>query len=253
MKNKVIIAAACSLLPLLAAAQSGPADISPRPKKVTLREGYAIWPFRVTVDLGDRDLRRRVYDLPEYAHKSAYELDIRQDGATIKAVTVQALEYAKTSLAQMTAACDTVTCCTILDYPDEEYRVRQVDTSEGEWDLERLLLQVDFARFAKQNVVRIDGEPGRFGSDGVKTLKDYGVKYYINIEWVPEGGRRAHSLDLSSVSAPFGAAMKEIDRMPSLKANVLVLKNTIGRLSDGQLTNIVRYARERGVIIEEHN
>ena len=254
MIRKILVSASLLMLSVLAQAQSGPSDIRPVPKESQVRDGIAVWPFRVSVDLGDRDLRRRVYSLPDFAHRAAYEITVGQDGARISAVTVEALDRAQTSLAQMIAVSDSVRFCHILDYPDTEFRVRHVDMGDGSgWDLERLLLYVDFAHSEKQNVLRIDGDPSALSADEMRRLIDYATSKFVTVEWVPEGGRRVRDVDVAALGAPFGGVMKEIDGMAERKANVLVLRNAFGLISDDQLASIVRYASKRGVIVEEYN
>ena len=254
MIRKILVSASLLMLSFLAQAQSGPSDIRPVPKEYQVKDGVAVWPFRVVVDLGDRDLRRRVYHLPDYAHKAAYEITVGADGARISAVTVEALDHAKTSLAQMVAVSDSIRYCHVLDYPGSEFRVRHVDLNDGgAWDVDRLILYVDFAHSEKQNILRIDGDPRSFSESDIRRLTSYADSRYVSVEWVPDGGRRVRDLDVSALDDTFGSIMEEIDRMASLKANVLVLRNASGLVSDGQLANIVRYAASLGVIVEEHN
>ena len=253
MVKRIFVLASLLMLPLLASAQAGPSDIHPAPKEYQVKDGVAVWPFRVVVDLGDRDLRRRVYHLPDYAHKAAYEITVGADGARISAVTVEAFDHAKTSLAQMVAVSDSIHYCHVLDYPGSEFRVRYVDLDDGAWDVDRLILYVDFAHSEKQNILRIDGDPRSFSESDIRRLTSYADSRYVSVEWVPDGGRRVRDLDVSALDDTFGSIMKEIDRMASLKANVLVLRNASGLVSDGQLANIVKYAASLGVIVEEHN
>ena len=195
--KRLIVTIAVSLVGAFCFAQAGPADISPLPKESSVSEGFIVWPYKVSVDLGDRDLRRRVYHLPEFAHKAAYEITVDADGVVIKAVTVEALFYAQTSLSQMMARSDTLQRCHILDWPAAEVRVRSVDLCDGSvWNIERLLYQVDFARFEKRNVLRVVGSPAAFAPEQVERLAEYAGKNYVTVEWVPGTGHVNESITL---------------------------------------------------------
>lgn len=184
MNTRVIIAAIAALLPAVAFAQASPRDITPAPKEVSVSDGTVAWPFPVEVYLGDRDFRRRVYHLPEFAHKEAYEIIVSRDGVVINAVTDKSLFYAKNSLAQMIAASDTLSCCHIIDYPEKEVRPRDVFVNEYDRTLDRVLLHLEMARFAKNNVLRIHGNRDAYPASERARVDELAKQYFVEPVWI---------------------------------------------------------------------
>ena len=183
MRHILVILAALALSAGAATAQSTPACITPAPKEVTLQDGVLAWPFRILVNLGDRDFRRRVYHLPEFAHKEAYEIIVGPDVVTVNAVTDKAYFYARLSIAQMVATCDTLRCCHIIDYPDEEVRGTELRFGPGEKSAGRVLSFLERTRFEKGNLLTVYADEEDFTAEERREIADTALKYYITLRY----------------------------------------------------------------------
>lgn len=126
----------------VAAAAGGPEDILPAPARVIAAEGVAVYRTPEIV-IGSKSFRKATAALPGFAREEAYRISVSRKGIRIEANTEAGAFYARQSLAQMRRESDTLTCCTIFDYPRFAYRGIMLDISRHFRDKDFILKQID--------------------------------------------------------------------------------------------------------------
>lgn len=143
MKRHLFLMAILLALPLLSfAAVGGPESILPTPAQVSVGEGTTLYRTPV-VTIGGKSFRKATATLPAFAQEEAYRLTISRKGIRIEANTDAGAFYAQQSLAQMRRTGDTLSCCTIFDYPRFAYRGIMLDISRHFRDKEFICKQID--------------------------------------------------------------------------------------------------------------
>ena len=116
---------------------AGPEDLIPLP--VMYAPGNGCIPsarlsqMEPVVKLSEKKLRKRLEGqaLADWQLKQAYWLEIGKKGVKVEAADEQGAFYALQSLQMLTELADTVSCCTILDWPRFQYRGVMLDVSRN--------------------------------------------------------------------------------------------------------------------------
>ena len=131
-----------------------PAHILPAPAQIVNAEGRI--PCRTPdILVGGRAFRKATASLPAFAREEAYRLSISRKGIRIEANTETGAFYARQSLDQMRRDSDTLSCCTIFDYPRFAYRGIMLDISRHFRGKEFIFKQIDAMAEVRLNRLHI--------------------------------------------------------------------------------------------------
>lgn len=137
----ILLLLAGAMIPVTAAA-GGPENILPAPARVTAAEGVAVY-RTPEILIGSKSFRKATANLPGFAQEEAYRISISRKGIRIEANTEAGAFYARQSLAQMRRENDTLTCCTVFDYPRFAYRGIMLDISRHFRGKDFIFKQID--------------------------------------------------------------------------------------------------------------
>lgn len=193
MKNLLLLLLlAGSFLPSFAETGT-PAHILPAPAQIVNAEGRI--PCRTPdIIVGSRAFRKATAALPAFAREEAYRLTLSRKGIRIEANTEAGAFHARQSLAQMSRGCDSLSCCTIFDYPRFPYRGIMLDISRHFRDKDFILKQIDAMAEVRLNRLHLhltDDAGWRIEIKAYPQLTDRTVwrKGFSWKEWV-QGGKQ---------------------------------------------------------------
>ena len=136
---------------------AGPADLIPVPVEYAVGNGClpstGLAQMTPVVKISGKSLNRRLkgQELADWQLRQAYWLEIGKKGVRIEAADAQGAFYAMQSLKMLTELADTVSCCTILDWPNFQYRGLMLDVSRNFFDKEFVEKQLEMMARLKLN------------------------------------------------------------------------------------------------------
>ena len=188
------------------AAAGGPESILPAPAKITTAEGTTLY-RNPDIVIGGKAFRKATASLPAFAREEAYRLTISRKGVRIEANTETGAFYAQQSLAQMRRDGDTLTCCTVFDYPRFAYRGVMLDISRHFRDKAFILKQIDAMAEVRLNRLHLhltDDAGWRIEIKAYPRLTDYAA-WRKGATWKQwrQGGRQYCERDAEGASGGY--------------------------------------------------
>ena len=124
------------------------------PSPVSLTEGEGTCDatkVRVREKIGKKAFLERTASLEDFAREEAYALTITPRRILIEAATPTGAFRARKTLEQLRLQSDTLSCCTVFDYPRFRHRGLMIDESRSFKGLDFLKKQVDAMALLKMN------------------------------------------------------------------------------------------------------
>ena len=194
MKKLILCLLLLAGLTATAPARTGSPDrILPTPAQVTVEPGQTVWQSP-EIRIGTKAFRKATATLPAFAREEAYRLTISRKGIRIEANTDAGVFYACQSLEQLRNGCDSLQCCTILDYPRFAYRGIMLDISRHFRDKQFIFKQIDAMAAVRLNRLHLhltDDAGWRIEIKAYPRLTDYAA-WRKGATWKQwrEGGRQ---------------------------------------------------------------
>ena len=136
---------------------AGPADIIPAPVEYEVGDGCIasaeLAQMAPAVSISERGMKNRLkgQELTDWQLGQAYWLEIGKRGVKVVAADEQGAFYARQTLDMLTELSDTVSCCTILDWPRFQYRGLMLDVSRNFQGKEFIKKQMEMMARLKLN------------------------------------------------------------------------------------------------------
>jgi len=174
--KKTLLSAALIAVTAAAFAQSSPRDIIPQPVSYTVSEGVSAGASPVFI-LTDKKFAKKIKDLKPFQREAAYEITVNKKGITVKTQTELGKFYAEQSIQMMREVSDTISFCTVFDYPRFPHRGLHFDVSRHFRPKDFILKQIDQMARLKLNSLHfhlVDAAGWRIQIDSYPRLHELG-------------------------------------------------------------------------------